>query len=124
MRTIALAMPMILIATTQELRLAVDDPLHDEVVDQAIEQITTCFLKPEERALHEVVSPSGERLDFLFGELLREILLEDFEFRFFLSGEVLPLSLAVAVNGLLPLFGITDNHANCFLVIETVVATL
>ena len=69
-QVIALAMPMILIATTQELRLAVDDPLHAQVVDDAIHQITGRFLKAEERALHETVGPNGERLDSPDGRLV------------------------------------------------------
>ncbi|MFH1084690.1 MAG: AGE family epimerase/isomerase [Chloroflexota bacterium] len=62
-QTIGLAMPMILLATTQELRLADADPLYSEVVDEALDQITRLFLKREERALHETVGPRGERLD-------------------------------------------------------------
>ena len=62
-RTKALAMPMILLATTQELRQVDQDPLYKEVVDGALDEILNHFLKPEEHALHETVGPSGERLD-------------------------------------------------------------
>ncbi|MBN1402300.1 MAG: AGE family epimerase/isomerase [Anaerolineae bacterium] len=69
-RTVALAMPMILIATTQELRQAHNDPLYDQVVDQAIAEISEHFLKREERALHETVGPEGQRLDSPEGRLV------------------------------------------------------
>jgi len=62
-QTKGLSMPMILMATTQELRLVDSDPLYDEVVDDALFQIREHFLHREERALHEVVGPNGERLD-------------------------------------------------------------
>lgn len=62
-RTKALAMEMILIATTQELRRVDSDPLYEQVIDDALEQIIGQFLKREERALHEVVGLNGERLD-------------------------------------------------------------
>ena len=61
--TKALAMPMILLATTQELRLVDSDPLYEKVVEQALYEIRHYFLHREEHALHEVVGPHGERLD-------------------------------------------------------------
>ena len=56
------AMPMILLATTQELRKHYDDPLHTEVVDQSLYEVQNYFVKPDENALFEVVGPNGERL--------------------------------------------------------------
>jgi N-acylglucosamine 2-epimerase len=69
-QTKGLSMPMILLATTQELRGAspqypgaAPTPLQQEVADDALRQVTEDFLKREERALHETVGPHGERLD-------------------------------------------------------------
>ena len=62
-RTKSLAMPMILLATTQELRQATSDPSHVRVVNEALDQILGHFLHREERALHETVGLGGERLD-------------------------------------------------------------
>jgi N-acylglucosamine 2-epimerase len=68
--TRALAMPMILLATTQELRQAASSPLCDRVAAEAVEEITGLFLKRDERALHEVVGPQGQRLDSPEGRLV------------------------------------------------------
>ena len=62
-RTKSLAMPMILLATTQELGRATSHPSHVRVVNEALEQILGHFLKRDERAMHETVGPDGERLD-------------------------------------------------------------
>jgi len=60
----ALAMPMILLATTHEMRLALgDDPLYDEVLAHSLDEIRGQFLRREERALFETVGADGERLD-------------------------------------------------------------
>ena len=70
-RTKALAMPMILLATAQELRLCGDGhPLYAAVVAHSLGEIRGQFLKREERALHEVVGPRGERLDSPEGRCL------------------------------------------------------
>jgi N-acylglucosamine 2-epimerase len=61
--TKAHAMPMILLATTQELRKLGDDPLYKEVVDQSLHAVLHHFLKPDQKALFEIVGPNGERLD-------------------------------------------------------------
>ena len=57
------AMPMILIATTQELRQVDSDPLYQEVMDDALHQILRHFVHRDEHALFETVGPGGERLD-------------------------------------------------------------
>lgn len=57
------AMPMILLATTQEMRNVGDDPLYKEVIDQSLADVLNLFMKPEEKALFETVGPGGERLD-------------------------------------------------------------
>jgi N-acylglucosamine 2-epimerase len=69
-QTKAHAVPMILIATTQELRKLEENPLHAEVVDQALREITDDFLKPGEKALFENVGLHGERLDSPEGRCL------------------------------------------------------
>lgn len=68
--TKALAMPMILLATTLELVLVDQDPLYDQVMDEAADEIVRDFLKRDERALHETVGPNGERLDTPEGRCL------------------------------------------------------
>jgi N-acylglucosamine 2-epimerase len=62
-----LAMPMILIATAQELRKAVDDPLCDEVIEQSIAEIARDFVKPEFACVLETVGPNGEFYDTFEG---------------------------------------------------------
>lgn len=57
------AVPMILLAVTQELREFDSDPLAAEIAEECIDQIVHHFVKPEERALLETVGPNGERLD-------------------------------------------------------------
>ncbi len=55
---------MIMLATTQELRLAAPpDPLYVEVVDEALDQILNHFLDEEAGAVFEVLGADGERLD-------------------------------------------------------------
>ena len=61
--TRAHAMPMILLSTSQELRKVDDDPLYKAVVDQSLHEVLHHFMKPEEKALFEIVGPHGERLD-------------------------------------------------------------
>lgn len=64
------AMPMILLAITQELREIDTDPLYTEVIDDALDQIVNHFMKPNERALFETVGINGERLDSAEGRTL------------------------------------------------------
>ncbi|MCX6135111.1 MAG: AGE family epimerase/isomerase [Ignavibacteriales bacterium] len=61
--TKAHAMPMILLATTQELRKVDDDPLYTAVADQALYEVLHHFMKPDRKALFEIVGPNGEMLD-------------------------------------------------------------
>lgn len=62
-----LAMPMILTATAQELRLAVDDPICNQVIDESIAEIENHHMKPEFKCLLEQVGPNGEFYDTLDG---------------------------------------------------------
>jgi N-acylglucosamine 2-epimerase len=65
-----LAMPMILLATAQELRKAVDDPLVEQTIEQSIAEIERDFLKPEFRCMLESVGPQGEFYDTFDGRLV------------------------------------------------------
>ncbi len=62
-----LALPMILLATAQELRRAGYSDLCQSVIDRAIQEIREDFLKPEFRCLLETVGPGGELIDNLEG---------------------------------------------------------
>jgi len=68
--TKGLAMPMILTATAQQLRSAVDDPLATEVIDRSIGEMERDFLKPEFRCALETVGPQGEFLDTFEGRMV------------------------------------------------------
>ncbi|MDE2950782.1 MAG: AGE family epimerase/isomerase [Chloroflexota bacterium] len=55
---------MIMLATTQELRLAAPPaPLYEQVVDDALDQILNHFLDERAEAVYEVLGAEGERLD-------------------------------------------------------------
>lgn len=70
-RTIAHAVPMILLATAQELRKVDSDPLYDEVASDAAQQILTWFVKPEQRALFETLNADGSlMLDTVEGRVI------------------------------------------------------
>lgn len=62
-----LAMPMILIATAQELRKAVADPLLDQVIAECIDEIASDFVKPDLACVLETVGPGGEVYDTFDG---------------------------------------------------------
>ena len=65
-RTQGLAVPMILLATTQTLREASPDaerPRYDRLAEGFATTVLRDFWKSDEPALHEVVGPNGERLD-------------------------------------------------------------
>ncbi|MDE2821714.1 MAG: AGE family epimerase/isomerase [Chloroflexota bacterium] len=55
---------MIMLATTQELRLAAPpDPLYAQVVDEALDQILNHFLDEGAEAVYEVLAADNQRLD-------------------------------------------------------------
>ncbi|MCY4020279.1 MAG: AGE family epimerase/isomerase [Chloroflexi bacterium] len=55
---------MIMLATTQELRLAAPpDPLYQQVVDEALDQILNHFLDERTEAVYEVLGADNQRLD-------------------------------------------------------------
>lgn len=55
---------MILLATTQELRLAAPpDPLYQQVLDEALDQILNHFLDERTEAVYEVLAADNQRLD-------------------------------------------------------------
>lgn len=61
--TKSLAMRMMLICISQEIRKIDNDPLYEEVIDDSLYQILNHFLKRDKRALLETVGPNGEFLD-------------------------------------------------------------
>ncbi|MGH9161735.1 MAG: AGE family epimerase/isomerase, partial [Vicinamibacteraceae bacterium] len=65
-----LAMPMILIATAQELRKTVDDPICNSVIDSSIHEIEQHFLARDLRCLLETVGPDGELYDTFEGRMV------------------------------------------------------
>lgn len=66
----ALAMPMILIATAQVLRSAVDDSICKEWIDRSIAEIESDFMKKEFSAVLETIGPKGEFLDTFEGRMV------------------------------------------------------
>ena len=64
------AMPMVLVATTQEIRRVHSDPLYQEVTDDSLHQILHHFWKPEDRVLLENVGLNGERIDSPEGRVI------------------------------------------------------
>jgi len=56
-------MPMILLATTQQIRKHGDDPLYQEVIDGALHEVRDHFLPPGREGAAGDVGPNGERLD-------------------------------------------------------------
>ena len=62
---------MIMLATTQELRLAAPaDPLYATVVDDALDQIINCFLDDEAQAVYEVLGADNSKQDTVDGRRL------------------------------------------------------
>jgi len=58
------AMPMILLATAQQLRKAAgEDPFYEEVIASSAREVFDDFMREDEKALLETVGPNGERLD-------------------------------------------------------------
>jgi N-acylglucosamine 2-epimerase len=55
--------PMIIVCTTQEMRLMGDDPLYQHTIDFCLDQVYTNFLKPEKNALLETVNADGSFLE-------------------------------------------------------------
>ena len=63
-RSVAHNVSMIMLATTQELRLAAPpDPLYDAVVDDALDKILNRFLDDDAKAVFEALGAEYERLD-------------------------------------------------------------
>lgn len=60
--TKAHAVPMILLATTQEIRSVDNDPVYKEIADRSLGELQL-FIKPEKKGLFETVGPQGELLD-------------------------------------------------------------
>jgi len=62
--------PMILINTSQIVRVAIGDPLCDEWIDRSIVEIERDFMKPDLEAVMETVGPNGEIYDHFDGRTL------------------------------------------------------
>jgi N-acylglucosamine 2-epimerase len=69
-KTLSLANPMILLATSQVLRDTIGYPDIECIIDNLIGDIEAKFLKPEEEVLMETVGANGEILDHFDGRLL------------------------------------------------------
>lgn len=69
-RTLSLSLPMILLATSQNLREIDYDSMYDSLIDEILESLFKYFYKPEEKALFETVGENGERLDSPQGRCL------------------------------------------------------
>jgi N-acylglucosamine 2-epimerase len=61
---------MILLATAQVLRDDLSDPLAEEWIDRAIDEIRRDFVKPDLQVVMETVGPNGELLDHFDGRTL------------------------------------------------------
>jgi N-acylglucosamine 2-epimerase len=70
-RTISHAIPMIMLATSQELRTIDPDPLYDQIAEESADQILTRFVKPEQHALFETLKVDGSlMLDTVQGRVI------------------------------------------------------
>lgn len=61
---------MILINTASQIRKAIDDDILTKQIDESIFEIKNYFLKPEFKALLEVVGPNGEFIDTNIGRTI------------------------------------------------------
>ena len=61
------AMPMILLCTAQQMRLAGEDGLWEQTIDECLREVFEDFMHPELKALLETVGPKGEFLDYPAG---------------------------------------------------------
>ena len=61
---------MIAINLAQVLRDAIDAPGCNAIIDQSIENITRLFMKPEHKAVLEVVGPNGEIINHFDGRII------------------------------------------------------
>jgi N-acylglucosamine 2-epimerase len=57
------AMPMILLCTAQIIRQVDDRPIYRDIADDALDEVFNHFLKPDKKALLELVGPNGEFID-------------------------------------------------------------
>lgn len=70
-RTLSHAIPMILLATSQEFRQVDSDSLYDQVAAEAADQILNRFTRPDKRALFETLNYDGAlMLDTVDGRLI------------------------------------------------------
>ena len=64
------AMPMMLLAISQQMRTAGDDPLYEEIIDHCLDDVLGHFVHEDVCALLETVGPNGERLDSPVGRCI------------------------------------------------------
>jgi len=69
-QTKGLAVPMIMIASSQVLRETINAPGCDECIDRCIAEIGRDFVKPEFEAVLESVGPNGEFVDNFDGRMI------------------------------------------------------
>ena len=69
-RAIGHSITMILINTASIVRSVIEDPLLDQRIDDSIDLIRRYFLKPEYKALLEMVTPEGELIDTINGRVI------------------------------------------------------
>ncbi len=62
-KTKAHNIPMIIVCSTQQLRLSGDDPLYKNTIDFCLNEVYNNFLNPEKKALLEVVNADGSFLE-------------------------------------------------------------
>ena len=65
-----LAMPMILIVTSQQMRRIGEDALYDDMIRFCIREVLEDHMHPREKAVLENVGPKGERLDCVEGRCI------------------------------------------------------
>jgi N-acylglucosamine 2-epimerase len=61
---------MIVLATAQVMRQELADPVAEEAIDSALEEIRRDFVKPELQVVMETVGPGGELIDHFDGRTL------------------------------------------------------
>jgi len=69
-KAIGHSITMILINTASRIREAIADPCLDRQIEESIDTITRYFVKPEYKALLEMVTPEGELIDTIAGRTI------------------------------------------------------
>lgn len=88
-KAIGHSVTMILINTVARIREVIQDPCLEKQIDESIDAISRYFIKPEYKALLEMVTPEGESIDTIAGRTINPghcietawFLLEEAKFR-------------------------------------------